>query len=115
MVEINKIVPLIPPGKVLCFITGALRKDTPEENVRQRWARALVDDYGYTKSDIGVETSIKMGRSTKRCDLTIFRSGQEHKQENIAICVEGKRDDIKPSDAKDGDGQLISYLAACPA
>ncbi len=115
MVEINKIVPLIPPGKVLCFITGTLRKDTPEENVRQRWARALVDDYGYLKSDIGVETSIKMGRATKWCDLTIFRSGQEHKQENISICVEVKRDDIKPSDAKEGDGQLISYLAACPA
>jgi len=115
VVEVNKIVPLIPPGKVLCFITGVLRKDTPEENVRQRWARALVDDYGYPKSDIGVETSIKMGRATKKCDLTIFRSGQEHKQENVAICIEVKRDDIKPSDAKEGDGQLISYLAACPA
>ncbi len=115
MVEGRKITSLIPPGKVLCFITGTLRKDTPEESVRQRWARALVDDYGYPKSDIGVETSIKMGRATKRCDLTIFRSGQEQTQENIAICVEVKRDDIKPADAKMGDGQLISYLAACPA
>ena len=113
--KLEKIVPLIPPGKILCFITGVLRPDTPEENVRQRWARALVDDYGYPKSDIGVETRIKMGRATKSCDLTVYRRGKDHKQENIAICIEVKRDDVKPSDAKDGDGQLISYLAACPA
>ncbi len=111
----NNIIPLIPPGKILCFITGVLRADTPEENVRQRWARALVEDYGYPKSDVGVETKIKMGRSSKRCDLTIFRAGQPHKQENIAICIEAKRDDIKPSDAREGDGQLISYMSACPA
>ena len=115
MNEASKIIPLIPPGKILCFITGVLRKDTPEENVRQRWARALVEDYGYSKSDIGVETKIKMGRASKKCDLTIFRLGSEHKQENISICVEVKRDDMKPSDAKEGDGQLISYLSACPA
>ncbi len=111
----DNIVPLIPPGKILCFITGTLRMDTPEENVRQRWARALVEDYGYPKSDIGVETRIKMGRSSKKCDLTIFRPGEAHKQENIAICIEVKRDDTKPSDAREGDGQLISYMSACPA
>jgi type I restriction enzyme M protein len=111
----NKIIPLIPPGSVLCFVTGILRKDTPEENVRQRWARSLVEDYGYSKKDIGVETKIKIGRDTKRCDLTIFRPDAEHLQENIAICIEVKRDDIKPSDAKEGDGQLISYVSACPA
>ena len=117
MNEVNNIplIPLIPPGKVLCSITGVLRKDTPEENVRQRWARALVEDYGYPKADIGVETNIKIGRASKKCDLTIFRPGSEHKQENILICIEVKRDDIKPSDAKDGDGQLISYMSACPA
>ena len=111
----EKIVPLIPPGKVLCFITGVLRLDTLEENVRQRWARALVVDYGYPKVDIGVETKIKIGSASKKCDLTIFRPGSEHKQENIAICIEVKRDDIKPSDDKSGAGQLISYMSACPA
>jgi len=111
----NNIIPLVPPGKVLCFITGVLRADTPEENVRQRWARALVEDYGYPKTDIGVETKIKMGRASKRCDLTIFRAGAAHEQENILICIEVKRDDVKPSDAKEGDGQLISYVSASAA
>lgn len=115
MTDGNNIIPLVPPGKILCFITGVLRSDTPEENVRQRWARTLVEDYGYPKTDIGVETRIKMGRASKRCDLTIFRSGTEHKQENILICVEAKRDDMKPSDAKEGDGQLIGYISASAA
>lgn len=114
MTREDKVIPLIPPGKVLCFITGVLRKDTPEENVRQRWARTLVDDYGYKKSDIGVEVSISMGRSRKRCDLAIFEHGAEHSQTNIVIAIEVKRDDMKPSDAKDGDDQLISYMAASP-
>jgi len=111
----NRIIPSIPPKKLLCFITGVLRPDTPEENVRQRWARTLVMDYGYPKCDIGVETKIKMGRATKKCDLTIFHPGRAHKQENIIICIEVKRDDINASDTKDGDGQLVSYMSACPA
>ena len=45
---------LVPPGKIRCFVTGKLRQDTPEENVRQRWARSLVDEYGYKKSDLGL-------------------------------------------------------------
>jgi len=111
----NEIIPLVPPKKLLCFITGKLRADTPEENVRQRWARTLVVDYGYQKRDIGVETKIKMGRATKKCDLTVFRAGCPHEQENIIVCIEVKRDDVKPSDLRDGDGQLISYMSACPA
>lgn len=110
----NKIIPLIPPGKVLCFITGLLRKDTPEENVRQRWARTLVDEYGYSKEDVGVEVTIAMGRARKRCDLAIFKHGAEHNQDNIVIAIEVKRDDIKSSDSKNGDAQLISYMAASP-
>ena len=110
----NNIIPLVPPGKLLCYITGNLRRDTAEEHVRQRWARTLVEDYGYEKNDIGIEVSIKIGRAKKRCDLAIFKHRTEHKQENIIIAIEVKRDDVKPSDAKEGHGQLISYMAAAP-
>lgn len=74
---------LIPPGKLRCVITDKLRKDTPEEHVRQRIARSLLEDYGYDRADIEVEFSIKMGRSRKRVDLAIFPPGTEHKQENV--------------------------------
>ena len=106
---------LVPPGKIRCFVTGDLRADTPEENVRQRWARSLIEEYGYQKSDLGINVSIKMGRATKYVDLVIYETDEPHRQENIHIIVEAKRDDKKPSDQKSGDGQLISYMAACPA
>jgi len=106
---------LVPPGKIRCFITGELRKDTPEENVRQRWARSLVEEYGYPMEGIGVEVTIKMGRARKRADLAIYGADAPQRQENIAIVIEVKRDDMLPSDDKGGDGQLISYMAACPS
>ena len=56
-----------------------------------------------------------MGRARKFADLVVYIHDAPHKQENIAIIVEAKRDDTKPSDEKRGDEQLISYMAACPA
>ena len=106
---------LVPPGKIRCFITGDLRTDTPEENVRQRWVRSLAEEYGYPKEDIGVEATVRMGRARKRVDIAVYASGAAHKQENIDVVIEVKRDDMLPSDNKGGDGQLISYMAACPA
>lgn len=108
----SNVVFLVPPGKVRCYITGILRQDTPEENVRQRWARSLVEEYGYPKEDIGLNVRIDMGRARKSADLVIFKSGEPHVQANIYIILETKRADKKPSDDDGGDGQLISYMAA---
>ena len=105
---------VIPPGKIKCFITGKLRKDTAEERVRQDVARSLVEEYGYGKSDIDIEFSIKMGRAKKRADIVIFSENEEHTQENIYLIVEVKTEDVKPSDLKEGIGQLESYIAASP-
>ena len=103
----------IPPGKIKCFITGKLRKDTPEERVRQEVARALVEEYGYLRSDMDVEFTVKMGRARKRVDIVIFLHGKQHNQENIYLMSEVKREDVKPSDKKEGIGQLGSYVSAC--
>ncbi len=111
----SNIIPLIPPGWIRCFITGKLRRDTPEENVRQRWARSLVDEYGYDRSDIGVEVKIAMGRARKSADLAIFKAGSEHRQENIVTIIEAKRDDKKPSANDNGVDQLKGYMAASSA
>lgn len=104
---------VIPPGKIKCFITGKLRKDNPEERVRQDVARSLVEEYGYDKNDLAIEFSIKMGTARKRIDIVIFEEGSEHKQENIYTIVEVKTEDTKPSDKKEGIKQLVSYVAAC--
>ena len=104
---------LVPPGKIRCYVTDKLRKDTPEEHVRQRWARSLVEEYGYPKEDIGVNVCITMGRARKYADLVVFGSGGRT-QSDALIMVEAKRDDKKPSHGKFGDDQLKSYMAASP-
>ena len=103
---------VIPPGKIKCFITGKLRKDTREESVRQDVARSLVEEYGYDKSHIDIEFPIKMGRAKKRADIIIFSENEKYTQEDIYMIAEVKTEDIKPSDKKEGVGQLASYIAA---
>ena len=105
---------VIPPGKIKCFITGRLREDTPEERLRQLIARSLVEEYGYERSELELEFTIKMGRARKRADIVIFPKSQEHKQENIYLVAEVKSEDVKPSDQKEGIDQLESYVAASP-
>ena len=103
----------IPDGKIRCVITNTLRKDTPEENVRQRVARSLIDHYGYSREDIEIEFRVNLGTSRKRADIAIFPPDTEHSQENLSIVVECKREEIKPSDRDNGVEQLKSYMAAC--
>lgn len=109
----TNIIPLVPAGKIRCYITGTLRPDKPEEHVRQRWARSLVDEYGYSRSDIVLEFKVKMGSSSKKADLVIFKPGAPKKQENIFIIVEAKRADVQPKVKGEGVEQLKSYMAAC--
>jgi hypothetical protein len=63
---------LVPPGKLRCYVHGVLRKETPEEHVRQRVARSLVEEYGYAKSDLHIEFPIKLGSARKRADIAVF-------------------------------------------
>lgn len=108
-----KIIPFIPSGKLRCFVTGQLRRDTPEENVRQRWARSLVDEYKYAKADLAIEFKIKMGSSSKKADVAVFKEGAQKTQENIFIVLEAKRADVLPRAKGEGVEQLKSYMAAC--
>lgn len=115
MVEVGSddlIVESISSKKIKCFVTGKLRNNTPEERIRQDFARTLVDVYGYELKDLDVEFQIKMGRAKKKADIVIFQHGKEHLQENIIIIIEAKREDVKASDKKDGVDQLKSYCSA---
>lgn len=103
----------IPPGKLRCVVTDILRNDTPEENVRQRVARSLIEDYGYKREDIEIEFSIRIGTRPVRVDIAIFPSNANHFPQNISIIVECKREEIKPTDRDNGIGQLQSYMSAC--
>lgn len=105
----------VPAGKLRCYIhTDVLREDTPEEHVRQRVARSLVEEYGYDRRDLHLEFPITIGSGKKkRVDIAIFPPGADHKQELLYIIVEAKREDIRPNDREQGVDQLKSYMAAC--
>lgn len=109
----SNVVPLIPVGKIRCYITGQLRPDKPEEHVRQRWARSLIDEYKYARADTAIEFRVKMGSASKRADLVVFKPGGPHRQDSVFIIIEAKRSDILPKDRSEGVEQLQSYMAAC--
>jgi type I restriction enzyme M protein len=102
----------LPAGKIKCYITGIYRADTPEEHIRQRMARSIVEEYGYSKEDIEIEFTIVIGRTKKRADIVIFDNNGSHKQENIKIIIEAKKESIKPTNKDNGVDQLKSYMAA---
>lgn len=103
----------VPVGKLRCFVTGKLRKESPEEHVRQRWARSLVEEYGYNVADLDVEFPVTMGTARKRADIVVFPQGAAHDQDTAMLIVEVKRENISPADKIKGVDQLKSYMSAC--
>ena len=83
---------IVDEGKIKCLITGKMRKETPEEYVRQEYCRILLDVYKYPKSYIDVEYPIKVGSTDKRCDIVVFNDN-EKSQDNIYWIVETKKKD----------------------
>ena len=77
-------------NKIICYIRGVEIIETPEEKVRQEYARRLVEEYGYPKELIDVEVPVQMGvGETKRADIVIYRSKQDReKRESHYIIVE---------------------------
>lgn len=102
----------IPPGKLVCYVTGKLRIDTPEEHVRQRVARSLKEEYGYGKKQIELDFRIYIGSRKHPVDIAVFHEGKPHKQENIYIIIETKKESVKPTSKDHGIGQLNSYMGA---
>jgi len=98
-------------NKIICYIRGIEIVETPEEKVRQDYARRLVEEFGYPKEFIDVEVPIKLGRDeSKKADIVVYRSKQDReKRENHYIIVECKEPDIK---YPDGESQLKSYINA---
>ena len=104
---------IIPQGKIVDFIDGQLRNETPEEYVRQEIEKSLIREYFYSRDEIEVEFSVKLGSASKRADLVIFPEDVPHQQDRAHTVIECKSHKISPDDPKDGIGQLHSYMAGC--
>jgi len=105
---------VIPEGKICDYIDGKFRNDTPEEYVRQTIEKRLVNEHSYSTKQIKIEYTLQIGSSKKRADIAIFdKNCTEFLQENVKIIIECKSEKVEPSSAKDGIGQLKSYMSAC--
>ena len=65
---------------------------TPEEEVRQRFARYLIEEKGYPASLIMTEYSLKLNEMTRRCDILVHKPAG-----NAAVLVECKAPGVKIS------------------
>lgn len=74
----------IPAGYTLDYVSGKQIKESPKELVRQRIARALIHEYGFSPEDMEIDFSFG-GR--KKVDVAIFHHGKDHINENLGRAV----------------------------
>lgn len=79
----------IEDGKIVDYITGKQVKESPKEKVRQRIARAISHEYGFSPDDMEPDFSVGVNGRKKRVDIALFKTGSEHTEDNlhrIVIC-----------------------------
>ena len=106
-------VEVVPDGKVIDFVDGKLRNDTPEEYVRQNVEKSIVLEYQYPRDEIRVEYGIKSGSKRPRVDVAVFHNADRIDQGGVRIIYETKKPGTKPEDPDNGVGTLHSYMANC--
>ena len=79
--KVEKVI-AIPDGYISDYIDGKLRKDTPEEYVRQTIEKRLVNEHKFSKDRIKIEFGLKIGSSKRRCDIAIFPENVSNKTQN---------------------------------
>jgi type I restriction enzyme M protein len=93
------------------YATGKTLIEGPEEiEARQVFERRLVEEYGYSKSEVEINYEIQKGsQKIGPADIVVFRNALKN-PDNLYIIVETKR-----MSRKDGIEQLKSYLAPSTA
>ena len=105
----------VPDGMICDYIDGKIRKDTPEEYVRQTIEKRLVNEHKYKREQIKIEFALKLGSRRPRADIVIFpKESLEFTQDDVELIIECKKESIEPKNKKDGVEQLKSYMNVCP-
>lgn len=86
-------------GKIFCPLKKEWHISTPEEKVRQNYIAKLVNEYGYTLSQMAQElkvTNSQRGQGSARADIVIWKSEQEKiENRNAFIVVECKAENVR--------------------
>ena len=105
----------VPEGKIRDYIDGKIRKDTPEEYVRQTIEKRLVNEHKYKPEQIKIEFGIKLWSKRPRADIVIFpKDSPELTQDYVEIVIECKNENVVPKNKKNGIDQLKAYMSVCP-
>lgn len=106
---------VIPDGKICDYIDGKFRNDTPEEYVRQTIEKRLVNEHKYSPAQVKIEYTLSVGSGKPRADIVIWdKDAAEQTQGTIKLIIECKKETVDARNAKDGIGQLQSYMSVCP-
>ncbi|MHB1011009.1 MAG: N-6 DNA methylase [Propionibacteriaceae bacterium] len=101
-------------GRIIDFLDPAKqRPNTPEERVRQQFARSLHFEYGYPKEQMALAAPVSIGSESREADIVIYRSVPEciaRNQAAIILIVE-----TKAPNKVQGRQQLFSYVFATSA
>lgn len=85
--------------KFFCPLKKEWHISTPEEKVRQNYIAKLVNEYGYTLSQMAQElkvTNSQRGQGSARADIVIWKSEQEKiENRNAFIVVECKAENVR--------------------
>jgi type I restriction enzyme M protein len=105
---------LTADGRIIDFIDASVtRPNTPEEHVRQTYARKLHYEYDYSKETIVIGAPVSIGSEARYADIAVYQDKQAARrkdQAKIRLIVETKAADITS-----GVSQLKSYIFASSA
>ena len=105
---------LTAEGRIVDFLNPTVtRLNTPEERVRQTYARKLFYEYGYPKAVMVFAALVSIGSEARQADIVIYESevaAKQRDQGKAKIVVE-----TKAPNEKHGVGQLKSYIFASAA
>jgi len=112
----------VEDGKIVDYITGELKSETGKEKVRQRIARALFHEQGFSPDDMAADFPVTVEGRRKRVDLAVFKPGTKHAAENlqrVVVCKpepkEGKKGAFKLRDHEQAEKdleELKNFMAA---
>ncbi len=105
---------LTAEGRIVDFLNPTVtRPNTPEERVRQTYARKLFYEYSYPKAVMVFAAPVSIGSEARQADIVIYESAiaaGQRDQGKAKIVVE-----TKAPNEKHGVGQLKSYIFASSA
>src|SRR5262245_21707857 len=76
---------LTPDGRIVDFIDPKItRPNTPEEHLRQGYARKLHYEYDYAKDVIVIGAPVNIGHEAKYADIVVYQDAQAARQRDQA-------------------------------